>query len=96
MTRTKITHAAAFLLGVLLTVFFANHPGHGSSLDESIQRMKGRTWVVIGHDPEMESMGKRHWGTRGWRGEAAENWITVTYPTAAEAKAAVHKLYNQH
>lgn len=95
--RKLLEPALWFALGSALTLLVTTFDitRSRSSLDESIQKMRGRHWVVIGHNPELEHNWEFHSGARGVRGEAAEDWTTVTYKSRDDAHAAVRQLINR-
>lgn len=73
--------------------WFAMHDPMGSSVDERIRRMRGRKFLVIGYDPDQKAPWHYHAGSRGTRGEAAEDWYTMTYRTQEDVEATTRRAF---
>src|SRR5688572_4586449 len=94
MTWTRwAERLACVALGAGVCWFATYDPLSASSLDESIRRMHGKRFIVIGHDPDSPYPWSYHRGSRGTRGEAAADWTTMTYRTPEEMEAAYRKAF---
>lgn len=86
--RPWLDRALFFLGGAAALWFVTLDRPENTPVERNIRRLKGRQFIVVGHDPGMPEAVRTYRGPRGRAGERADDWTVFVYPTAAQAAAA--------
>lgn len=65
-----------------------------STIESEISNLKGKRFIVIGHDPSLKGPWKITHGSRGSSGEYADDWTVITFRDPQDAEKAETRMLN--